>query len=222
VPSVAFENWWSEFQRAPDALAKPHAAARRIGRYLRSLDPTVQLDFIDDLLQALLQRQHRYGVSLFMLEQITDPKALSILADRLDPLPDLQSEDEEGHLADLIRILATVDDSQVLPVVRTYLVERAIGPHWSSVPWAVWPHHKELFGQAWARFYRHQPPSIAEGTLVIRSFLSEPDAIHVVRKALVESSPRRWDDLRGALLRQAGSVRWMDDGQRAALDRSLE
>lgn len=221
MPSAAFENWWTEFQRTPDALANPHEAARRIGRHLRSVAAAEQRAFIDDLLEILLQREYRYGVALFMLEQVTDPHALLMLSQRLRPLPELRTEDQEGHLADLVRILASTDDPELMPAVQTYLVDRPIGPHWSSVPWALWPHRKDLFGQAWARFFRHQHPSIAEGTLVIRSFLSEPDAIQVVHQVLLESSPDRWDALRDALLRQVGSVRWLDADQRAALDRSL-
>lgn len=222
MPSAVFENWWAEFQRRAQALADPQHAARHIGQHLRSLPAAQQAAFIADLLQVLLQRQHRYGVALFMLEQITDPAALETLARRLQPLPSLQSEDEEGHLADLIRILAAADDPGLMAPVETYLVERPIGPHWSSVPWALWPHRKRLFAAAWSRFFTHRHPSVAETTLVIRSFLSEPEAIQLVRRGLVESAPERWDALREALLRQAGSVSWLDAEQRAALDRSLE
>jgi len=222
MPSAVFENWWAEFQRKPGVLADPQRAARRIGRHLRSLEPAPQAEFLDDLLQVLLQRQHRYGVALFMLEQVTDTQALFTLAERLEPLPPLQSEDEEGHLADLIRILAATDEAALMPAVERYLVDRRIGPYWSTVPWAVWPHHKALFGKAWARFFAHMHPSVVEATLVIRSFLSEPEAIQIVHRELVELAPARWDALRDALLRQAGSVRWLDADQRAALDRSLE
>lgn len=220
--ATQFESWWTEFCREGDALSDPHEAARHIGRHLRSLPPDEQPAFVDELFEALLQQEHRYGVALYMLEQVTDPNALVTLARRLQPLPSLRSEDEEGHLADLIRILAVAGEPEMMDVVRSYVLKRPIGPHWSSVPWALWPYRRDLFGAAWTRFFRERPRSASESTLLIRSFLTEPDAIGDVRRGLAETAPEAWDALRAALLRQAGTVRWLDAAQREALERSLQ
>ena len=90
------------------------------------------------------------------------------------PFPELQSDDEEAHLADLIRILAAAGDPALLPAVESYLKDRDVGPHWSTVPWALWPNHGDLFAVAWERFFLGQQVEEWQNTLVVRSFLAEP------------------------------------------------
>ena len=62
-------------------------------------------------------------------------------------------------------------------------------------------------------------PADWKGTLIIRSLLTEPEAILVVREALAVDSHEHWDALREALIRQAGQIAWLSPDQREALDR---
>ena len=223
MPTAEFENWWAEIQRHPGGLraTEAHATARRISRRLRALTNADHSEFVDQLMQVLLERHHAYGVALFLLEGISDPAVLDMIARHLQPLPGRQCDDEEAHLADLIRVLAAANDASLMPVARDYLLQREIVPGWATVPWALWPHNKELFGDAWARFFRERDPAEWTSTLIIKSFLTEPDAISVVRKRFDGGSGRHWAALRDALLRQAGLVGWLSAEQRAELEQLL-
>jgi hypothetical protein len=214
-----FDRWWQHFRSRTDGDEEPYETARRLRRKLRRVKVAERPRFVGRLIQVLLRQERSYGVALFLLEGLTDPSCLGVIADLLRPLPGLQSDDEESHLADLVRVVAASGDDTLLPVVEEYLLERAIGAHWSSVPWALWPRRKELFGQAWRRFFIDHDPADWKGTLIIRSFLAEPEAILVVRDALAGAPVERWDELRKALIRQAGLITWLSPDQRDALDR---
>lgn len=221
MPTKDFDSWWSDFEPWLDTCEDVHEAARRIRRYMLGLKSVRQRRFFDEVLERLLQARHAYGVSLFLLEGVSDPEFLHAFGKHLLPLPPVQTDDEESHLADLIRILAAADDAALLPAIDAYLLERPIGPHWSSVPWALWPHRKKLFGRSWRRFFLEHEPADWKNTLVIKSFLTEPEAITVVRKMLMEECAEIWVALRATLIRQAGMAGWLSEEQRAELDRAI-
>ena len=220
MPSAEFENWWAEIQRQPGGLRDTDAldTARRVGRALRRLTDAEHARYFDQLMQVLLRRHHAFGVTLFLLEGVEDPALLHRLVAWLSPLPDPQDDDEEAHLADLVRVLAAADDDDLMPVVEAYLLDRPIVPVWSTVPWALWPHRKDLFAAAWTRFFNERNPAEWMNTLVIKSFLGEPEAIDVVRHRIEETEGSNWRPLRDALLRQAGIASWLSTEQRRDLE----
>jgi hypothetical protein len=218
LSTADFNRWWKRFYRGAGD-EEPHDTARRLRRKLRRVKQAERPAFVGRLLEVLLHRERAYGVALFLLEGLTDPAYLDVIAGHLRPLPGPQSDDEESHLADLIRVVAAAGEESLAPVVEEYLLERPIGPHWSSVPWALWPRRRELFVSAWRRFFLERDPGEWRDTLIVRSFLAEPDAIAGLREALAAEAEERWAALREALLRQAGEVTWLSPGQREALDR---
>ena len=215
-----FEAWWDGFTRRA-GHADPYETAHRLRGKLRRTRVSERSEFLRDLWEVLLRQRREYGIALFLLDTVTDPAGLYELAARLSPLPELQSSDEEAHLADLIRLLAAAGEPALLPPVREYLLERAMSRDWVSVPWALWPHQKELFAQAWQRYLRESQPDDWNGTPVVRSFLAEPDAVRIVRSKVAGEHPEHWHVLRAALIDEASHVRWLSREQRASLDRAV-
>jgi hypothetical protein len=220
LPDKRFETWWSGFeQRTREAGA--HEIAHWLRGKLRRTRVVERGAFLRDLWEVLLQRRRDYGVALFLLDALTDPEGLRELAGRLSPLPDLQSADEEAHLADLMRVLAAAGDSGLLPPVAEYLLERPMSPEWTTVPWALWPHQKELFALAWQRYLRETQPADWTDALIVESFLAEPDAVRILRSKVASEHPEHWDVLRNALIDEADQVGWLSREQRASLDRAV-
>ena len=215
-----FEAWWDGFTRRA-RHAGAYDTARRLQDKLRRTRVAERSEFLRDLWEVLLQRRREYGIALFLLDALTDPEGLQELATHLLPLPDLQSSDEEAHLADLMRLLAAADDPTVLPPVREYLLERGISPEWTTVPWALWPHQKDLFAQAWQRYLREKQPGDWNCSAMVKSFLAEPDAVRIVRSKVAHEHPEHWDVLRAALIDEAEHVGWLSREQRASLDRAV-
>lgn len=220
MPSVNFDNWWNRSRRRLSA-EDPYDTAARLRRKLKRVRVAERPTFVNRLLAVLLREERAYGVVLFFLEGLSDPVYLERIAEGLRPLPGLQAEDEESHLADLLRILAAAAGPTLPQAIEEYLLHRPIGPHWPSVPWALWPGHKELFASAWQRFFKEHDPAGPPARPVVQAFLTEHEAIRRVRPALAAESPERWTALREALNRQAGQVGWLAPDQRANLERVI-
>ena len=215
-----FEAWWDGFTRRAVHVG-PYETAHRLRGKLRRTRVAQRSEFLRDLWEVLLRRRREYGIALFLLETVTDPAGLHELAACLSPLPELQSPDEEAHLADLMRLLAAAGDPALLPPVREYLLERGMSRDWVFVPWALWPHQKELFAQAWQRYLRETQPGDWSGPAVVKTFLAEPDAVRVLRSKVADEHPEHWHVLRAALLDEASHVGWLSREQRALLDRAV-
>ena len=219
--SVSYDEWWSEFVEGLRERGDAYEAAARLRRRLQALPPKERGPRAAAALHSLLVEQRAFGVALFLLEGLTDRRLLRTIASALEPLPDRCWDEEESYLADLIRLLAAADDELLVAPVRSYLLERRIDPQWSTVPWALWPHGRELFARAWRRFFVETEPAEWAGSLVVRPFLSEADAIVLVRDRLGDAAPARWNGFRDALARQAGLAGWLTTKQRTALERAL-
>jgi hypothetical protein len=220
VQSAEFKSWWEELERESGWLADPHAAAGRLKERMRETGRKQRRAFLDDLMPVLLQRHHAYGTAFFLLTAVTDRSSLETFAQHLLPLPERQSDDEEAYLADLIRVLAAADDDRLLPAAEAYLLEREIGPQWTTVPWALWPHRETLFALAWTRFLMETDPIAWRETL--RPFLTEAASLRAVRRHLEQRSVKRWQMLCETLLGLADSVTWLSAEQRAELQRVLK
>ncbi len=218
--SKRFDIWWDGFQRRV-ADEEPFEIANRLRRKLCRTRVTEREEFLRRLWGVLLQRRRAYGVALFLLEGVKDLAQLRQLARKLMPLPGLQARDEESHLADLLRLLAAADVPTLLPPVEAYLLERPIGPYWATVPWALWPHQKELFARAWQRYLCETQPSDWNAALIIDSFLTEPEAVSLVRTMVAAVRPESWEFLRQALIGEAGQVGWLSEEQRESLDQAV-
>lgn len=215
------KEWWGCFRAELGGRIDPMETARRLQRRLRDLEGPERQVWLDRILEFLLAERRAYGVCLFLLEGITDPGYLRVIARHLEPMPARCDDDDEGNLADLIRVLGAADDRELLPAVEHYLLRRDLAPAWSTVPWALWPHRKALFTTAWNRYFSTEDPAGWHNTLVVRSFLTEPEAIRLVRGRLEEENSERWELLRAALLRQAGSASWLSSSQRAELEKAV-
>jgi hypothetical protein len=221
VANRELNEWWKTFQKRLEPGHDPHELARELRDRFDVLPPGEQRRFLRRVWKGLLQQRRAYGVALFVLEGLTEPAILHDIAGTLEPFPTALALDEESHLADLLRILAAADDEELLLPVEHYLLEREIGSHWASVPWALWPHQKQLFARVWTRFFNDVEPYAWRHPLVIKPFLGEPAAIRAVKRRLSKSSKEKWIELRDALTRQAEIADWLNPKQRAAVDRAL-
>ena len=218
--SRRFQIWWSGFERRT-RQDDPFDTALRLSVKLRRTRVADRPEFVNQLWEVLLQRRHAYGVALFFLDSLTDAQYLRSLAEYLLPLPPNQSHDEESHLADLVRVLAAADIPGVLAPVEQYLLDRPIGPLWATVPWALWPHQAELFARAWLRYLREIQPNDWGTAMIVRSFLTEPEAVRLVRSTISGDHPEQWISLREALLGEADRMSWLSEEQRESLGRAV-
>jgi hypothetical protein len=214
------DRWWERYR---DGLADD-ADPAEIAQAVRSRLATVRGRVYGRLLRRALRdltRRGAYGAVLHLLQTIRNPDYLHDVASGFDgpaPAPD---DDEEAWLADLMRVLAAADEENWIAPLRRYLLEWPMDAHWTTVPWALWPHRAGLFAAAWARYFREREPGDWRAEGVLRTFLGDPLAIRAVAETLDGEEPARWAELRRQLSRRAGDVTWLSTDQRAELERAL-
>lgn len=197
----------------------PQGVAHRLLDELSGLKAPARKRRLERATADLAARQGGWTALLYLLEGIEDAGYLERLARHLTPLPAPRDDDEEGALADLVRVLAVCGRGDSLALVEHYLLERPIVAHWHSVPWAVWPRHEALFGEAWSRYFRSVEPRRWKDSATVAAFLAEPTAVAVVRDRLHPADYRRWHVLRRSLARLLERERWIGAAERGALER---
>ena len=100
------ERWWGETADWLDQAPDDDSVAARIRAEMDSIPADEHRPFLGRAWTVLLGRRRRYGAGLYLLQSTGDPECLLDLVTPLLPLPGLQADDEEEHLAELVRILA--------------------------------------------------------------------------------------------------------------------
>lgn len=116
----------------------------------------------------------------------------------------------------VLRVLARAGLPQGEALLEQYLLHDPIGPHWSAVPWSLWPQATLLFCRAWSRYFTEKSPETWGGTAVVQAFLKEPQAVRLLRTALQAENAVAWAQLQRELL-QAAAAPWLAQAERNAL-----
>lgn len=216
------EPWLEFIEHALQRTTDAHDLAARLAHALHGQSRGTRLRAIEVWLPILLGQRRAYGATLFLLGRISDPATLVLVARHLEPLPARVDDDEEAHLADLMRILAASRDPASIELVQRYLLEREIGAWWHTVPWALWPARRALFVAAWARRFSLSvaPASWVEAD-ALEPFLAAPGAVRALRQTLEPAGGSAWVQLRDALAELAHAATWMSPAQRTRLWRAL-
>lgn len=218
--------WLEEYQQWLEEGRDPHEAAERLRRYLDDREESEREQLLGRAYEILLQDCRAYGVALQLTDAIRDPEYVEEIARTIAPLPRLQSDDEEAHLADLMRILAASGRRHSLRVVESYLLDRPWSHAWTTVPWALWPRRTVLFRQAWVRWILERGNDAWSDRQTVEPFLTEPLAVHEIRAALTTcgtaEAARARDRFTVELRDAARRTRWLGEDQRAALAAALE
>ena len=126
----------------------------------------------------------------------------------------------ETDVVSLLRVLACDAEGRCLAPVERFLLDHKIGPYWSSLPWALLPHHPELFYRAQVRYFTTQPSKEWRHTAIPQAFLTRPDALVELKVTLSEVSEGAWQELRSVLLEQLNAP-WLNEAQRKLLEQVL-
>jgi hypothetical protein len=148
------------------------------------------------------------------------PQHIQAICGRVGLLPRDEPE-QESHFVWALRVLAADPAGQCLAPVEEYLLKRRIGSYWAGLPWALWPHHAELFCRAWARYFTSRPPEEWRHSAIPQAFLLRADALARLKPRLSAASGSAWQELRGALWEQRNAP-WLKDEQRRSLAEVLD
>ena len=70
-------------------------------------------------------------------------------------------------------------------------------------------------------YLREIQPNDWGTAMIVRSFLTEPEAVRLVSNTISHDHPEQWNSLREALLGEAEQISWLSDEQRESLGRAV-
>ena len=195
---VTFEDWWIDFLRETRG-ADYHEDLARLLTYVAGLSGAKRDAFVEGLVDV---GWLRYGsaIALGALERLAGPDVRRRVVRAVETLPTVRPPHSLGdYRHSLLRVLAADPSGEALAPVDSYCQDE-IGPGFTSIVWALWPHHEARFAQYHARYFVEQPWDAWGQTAVVQAFLTEPRALAAVRDALLDRHPATWASVRSAVM----------------------
>jgi hypothetical protein len=214
MSEVEFEELWKEFI-SREYKDSGFENIRQVQNYIRGLSDRKRAAFLDELVSVGISRKDGYGIALSVLESEAMPQHIQVMCAYVNRIINNPSEPEIDVIS-ILRVLASDASGQCLAPVERYLLDNKIGPYWSSLPWALWPHHPELFCRAQVRYFTTRPSNEWRYSVIPQAFLTRPDALALLKSRLSEVSKGAWQELRGVLLEQRNAS-WLNEAQQKML-----
>lgn len=218
MSQVEFEELWEEFL-SREYKDGGYENARQIKNYIQGLSDQKRVVFLDELVAIGISQKHGYRIALSVLESEAMPQHIQAVCEYVSRR--INDPNEAENLVNLLRVLAADISGRCLAPVERYLLDNEIGLYWTSLPWALWPHHSELFCRAEVRYFTTRPSEEWRNSAIPQTYLSRSDALAQLKPKLSEASERAWQELRSVLWEQR-NARWLDETKRRSLIEVLE
>jgi len=190
--SPVFQEFWIDFLEEQRLLKDYYTSVSRLILYLERMEDSERISVLEGLLRTGLQREPGYKMAWAALKQFGIPdefqETLVIEATKILNT-EIRNYEESAILADILLILYRNDSIQSLPILKTYLLEYPISPYWTQTAWATWPAHKEIFLQAWRRYFLSEPEENWKGSKLIDLFKNQPETIEPLLECIQLFSP---------------------------------
>ena len=206
--SFTFNRVWRDLIRT-EYKDGGYENTREVIRYIGGLSESKRQAFLNELISVALNKSDGWGIALAALESVATPNQIRTLCENVHSL-------SEDSLIYVLRVLAKDPTGDCLAHVEKYLLKGPLSIKWTALPWALWPHHQDLFVKAWVRYFTTRPSEDWRNTIVSQAFLSRADAIAALKPQLLVASSLAWDELRSAL-QEHRNAPWLSDQQRLAL-----
>lgn len=214
MSEIEFEELWKDLIHV-QYKDGGYENTRQVLRYLGGLSDDKRSVFLDELVVIGVNKSDGWGIALAVLESQASTRQIQTLCERVSLLFSGEPE-SESNLVWVLRVLASDATAQCLAPVEEYLLARKIGSYWTSLPWALWPHHADLFCRAWVRYFTSRSSKEWRHSVIPQAFLSRADALAALRQQLVTASAGTWNELRSVLEEQRCAP-WLNDEQRKSL-----
>lgn len=223
MDGLTFDEWWREFLLDGLPRQDPYDARERLTRYIEGLSTSKRDAFVSELTELTCRQGEGWAIAAEAVMTFANaPQRARILA-AVESLPHVRPPAPGGDYREkLLRILAKDPDGAFLRPVIAYGYE-PIGPGFTAVVWALWPHAAGLFATLYARCLAGKPREWWADTAIVQALIGRPDALLAVREALIREHPRVWPSVREAVLEASSSfVGWYGAEHAALIERICE
>ena len=213
MDQLTFDEWWEEFLNDTHPREDFYETLHRLRTFIGGLSSTKRDAFVAGMVDVACDRRDGWSLALSALERFGGREARRRLHDTVIALPEVRPPHPLGDYRDsVLRVLASDSESEFIAPVEEFCRQQ-IGPGFTGVVWALWPHRRDMFARYHARFFVEAPAEWWARKAVIQAFVSEPEALVAVRDAL-RDQPSTWEAVREAAL-------WASSGSSVAPDRSV-
>ena len=219
MSEVDFEELWQELIRV-EYKDGGYENIRQVQRYLRGLSDQKRSAFLSELVLVGLNKKEGWGIALAVLESEALTQHIQAICEWVKRVP-LDAPKPESNSIWVLRVLASDPQGRCLPLVEEYLLKCEVDTYWASLPWALWPHHPDLFCRAWVKYFTSRPSKEWQHSVIPQAFLSHADALAQLKFRLIAASERAWRELRSVLWEQRNAP-WLNDEQKGALAEVLD
>jgi hypothetical protein len=216
---VYFEELWQDFLRIEDKDGG-YGNVRRIQWYVRGISDQKRIAFLSELVSVGLEKKDGWSIALRVLESEAMSQHIQALCEWVRRVR-LDGSHAEGNFISVLRVLASDPTGQCLAAVEDYLLKGQVDSDWATLPWALWPHHPDLFARAWTRYFLSPPNREWRRLGPVQALLSNAGALAHLKSKLIVVSESVWQDLRNVLSEQRNAG-WLSDDQRRALAEVLD
>jgi hypothetical protein len=200
--STVFQEFWIDFLEEQRLLKDYYTSVSRLILYLERMNQQERSSVLEGLLRTGLQREPGYKMAWAALKQFGTPDEFQeTLVEEATKIlnTEIRNYEESAILADILLILYRNNPIQSLSILKTYLLEYPISPYWTQTAWATWPAHKELFLQAWRRYFLSEPEENWMGSKLIDLFKNQPETIQPVLNSIRLFSEEMYEKVRREL-----------------------
>lgn len=216
-----FGEWWTDFLRNGGGREDSADTIGRLNEFARQLPPGKREAFVAELAELGCSGREFSHLALGALETLADHASRRRIAATATTLPEVHPPHPFGDLRTaLLRVLARGPAEDTLGLVDSYC-NGHIGPSYTSVVWALWPHHRDKFARYHARYFAETASTEWSGTAVIQAFVATPEALSALRQVMAPASPDAWRRVCAEARRQS-SGSWVAPWQTEAVKRICE
>jgi hypothetical protein len=209
---LEFADWWEDWLQNGHEREEFHDALERLFRFVDLLPPVKRDAFASELTGLACRQGKAWHIALGALERLAGRDAFERLSRVAIALPAVHPPHPlVDYRIGILRVLGKDASGEFLGPVDAYCAGE-VDSWFTSVAWALWPHHKERFARCHARYFIETPQPRWSGTAVIQAFLTRPQALGWLRNRLISEHPATWNAVRTEVL-AACSGTWTDDEQ---------
>lgn len=218
---MRFEDWWAAFMADARERKDAYDTVDGLLRYADRLPTMKRGAFVAELVDLACNRSLGWSIALEGLSQLADANARRRLASALEGVPALHPPHPLGdYRFALLRVLASDPLGEWLEPVRAYCADK-IGFGYTSVVWSLWPHQRDLFSSAYARYFAEQASESWEHTTVVQAFTTTPEALAAIRDVLLRQNRTAWEVVKKAVL-SVSAASWVSWRQAERIRRVCE
>ena len=201
---IPIENWWIDLSKQyRNYMGSGFDLIEHLDNSIQQSDRTEKIEVINFLTQKAINEDDGYAIALSVLEKHCTDDCLELIFKKTK-LIDFDDEKIIPYL-NVIGKKGTDKNKQLL---ADFLLSDNLNKNHSLVQWAVYPTFPDLFAKAYSRYLVETNYKEWTGSAIVQAFMTQPQALEVVRDFLKVNNHKVWQYLKNDLHKELTKDLW--------------